>query len=68
MKDPKVIELVKQFNKDVKALNKTWAQLQTYDVYIKLDIKGANSYKDPKCIEINTITQSVQYKDETNVG
>ena len=66
MKDPKVTELVKQFNKDVVALNKTWAALQKYDVYARVDIKGANSYTDPKFIEVTQITQSVQYiKDDS---
>ena len=64
MKDPKVIELVKQFKKDIEALNKTWAALQKYDVYARVDIKGANSYTDPKFVEVNQITQSVQYMRE----
>jgi len=66
MKDPKVSELVKQFHKDVAALNKTWAELQKYDVYARVDIKGANNYTDPKFVEVTQITQSVQYmKDDT---
>ena len=69
MKDPKVSELVKQFNKDVMALNKTWAALQKYDVYARVDIKGTSSYTDPKYLEVTQITQHVEYiKDPKNVG
>ena len=64
MKDPKVTELVKQFNKDVVALNKTWAALQKHDVYARVDVKGASSYTDPKYLEITQITQHVQYMKE----
>ena len=64
MKDPKVTQLVKQFEKDVEALNRTWRKLQENDVYIRLDIKGQSSYTDPKFIEVNQITQHVQYKGD----
>lgn len=64
MKDPKVTELVKQFNKDVAALNKTWASLQNKDVYVRLNIKGQSSYTDPKYIEVDEITQHVKYTKE----
>ena len=61
MKDPKVTELVKQFNKDVAVLNKTWAALQKNDVYARVEVKGASSYTDPKYLEVTQITQHVQY-------
>jgi hypothetical protein len=64
MKDPKVTDLVKQFHKDVAALNKTWAALQKHDVYIRVDIKGASSYTEPKYLEVTQITQHVQYMKE----
>jgi len=64
MKDPKVVELVKQFEKDVAAVNATWAKLQTNDVYIKLDIKGQSTYTEPKYLLINEITQHVKYTKE----
>jgi hypothetical protein len=65
MKDPKVSELVKQFNKDVVALNKTWAALQKHDVYARVEVKGASSYTDPKYLEVTQVTQHVQYmKDD----
>lgn len=61
MKDPKVTKLVSEFEKTVAALNKSWAALQKNDVYVRLDIKGQMTYDDPKYIEVNQITQSVQY-------
>ena len=64
MKDPKVTELAKQFEKDVAALNATWAKLQANDVYVRLEIKGANTYTEPKYILVNDITQSVKYMKE----
>ena len=66
MKDPKVIDLVKQFEKEVKALNATWSKLQANDVYIKLDVKGTNSYTEPKYLLVGEITQSVRYIKDTN--
>lgn len=64
MKDPAVDKLVKQFNKEVEALNKTWAALQKNDVYVRVDIKGQNSYTDPKYLEVTQVTQHVQYMKE----
>ena len=64
MRDPKVIELVKQFEKDVAALNKTWNKLQSNDVYIKLDVKGTSTYTEPKYLLIGEITQHVKYTKE----
>lgn len=64
MKDPKVTQLVKQFEKDVAALNKTWAALQKNDVYVRVDVKGQSSYTDPKYLEVTQITQHVQYMKE----
>lgn len=61
MKDPKVTELVKQFNRDIAALNKTWTALQKHDVYARVEVKGASSYTDPKYLEATQITQHVQY-------
>jgi hypothetical protein len=61
MKDPKVVDLVKQFNKDVAALNKTWESLQKNDVYVRVDIKGNSSYTDSKYLEVTQVTQHVQY-------
>lgn len=66
MKDPKVTDTVKQLHKDVAALNKTWAQLQKHDVYVRLDIKGQSTYTEPKYIDVSQITQHVQYmKDDS---
>ena len=64
MKDPKVTQLVKQFEKDIAVLNKTWAALQKHDVYIRVDVKGQNSYTDLKYLEVTQITQHVQYMKE----
>ena len=64
MKDPKVTELVKQFNKDIAALNKTWAALQQHDVYARVNIQGASSYTDTKYLEVTEITQHVAYMKE----
>ena len=51
MHDPKVKKLVTQFNKDIAALNKTWAALQ----------KGQMTYAEPKYVEVTKITQHVEY-------
>jgi hypothetical protein len=64
MKDPKVTDLVKQFHKDIAVLNKTWAALQKQDVYVKVDVKGASSYTEPKYLEVLQITQHVEYMKE----
>ena len=64
MKDPKVSELVKQFNKDIAALNKTWAALQKNDVYARVNVKGTATYTEPKYIEVTEITQHVAYMKE----
>jgi len=64
MKDPKVVELVKQFEKDVKALNKTWVALQRYDVYARVNVVGDYTYTEPKYIEVSEITQRVPYMKE----
>lgn len=61
MKDPKVIELVKQFNKDVKALNTTWKKLQSNDVYVRMELKGTGSYTEEKYLEVTQMTQNVEY-------
>ena len=66
MKDPKVTDLVKQFNKDIAALNKTWRALQQNDVYARVNVKGSATYAEPKYIEVTEITQHVAYmKEET---
>jgi len=64
MKDPKVTELVKQFDKDVKALNKTWDALQRNGVYVRLNVLGQSTYEAPKYIEVDQITQHVEYMKE----
>jgi hypothetical protein len=64
MKDPKVTELVKQFNKDIAALNKTWAALQKHDVYARVSVVGTSTYTEPKYIEVTEITQHVPYMKE----
>jgi len=61
MKDPKVTELVKQLEKDIVALNKTWRVLQQKDVYVKLNVRGQSTYTEPKYIEVDDITQHVNY-------
>jgi hypothetical protein len=61
MKDPKVTELVKQFEKDVAALNRTWKKLQDNDVFVRLEIRGQSTYTDLKFIEVTKITQHVEY-------
>jgi len=66
LKDSKVVELVKQFNKDIAALNKTWRALQQNDVYARVNVKGSATYAEPKYIEVTEITQHVAYmKEET---
>ena len=64
MKDPKVTELVKQFEKEIAVVNATWAKLQANDVYVRMDIKGTNSYTEPKYLLVSEITQSVKYTKE----
>ena len=64
MKDPKVTDLVKQFNKDIAALNKTWRALQQHDVYARVNVKGTATYTEPKYIEVTEITQHVAYMKE----
>lgn len=64
MKDPKVSELVKQFNKDIAALNKTWAALQKNDVYARVSVQGTGTYSASKYIEVTEITQHVAYMKE----
>ena len=64
MKDPKVTELVKQFNKEIIALNKTWTLLHNNDVYVRLEIKGGSSYSEPKLLEASEIMQRVTYLTE----
>jgi hypothetical protein len=64
LKDPKVTQLVKQFEKDIAVLNKTWAALQRNDVYARVDVKGSSSYTDLKYLEVTQITQHVQYMKE----
>jgi len=61
MKDPKVIELVKQFNKDVKALNTTWKKLQSNDVYVRMELKGTGSYTEEKYLKVYQMAQNVEY-------
>lgn len=61
MHDPKVKKLVTQFNKDIAALNKTWAALQKNDVFARLELKGQMTYAEPKYVEVTKITQHVEY-------
>lgn len=69
MKDPKIIELVKQFNEEVAALNKTWSALHAKNVWVRIEMKGVNSYTEEKYLHVDKITESVDYlKDEKNVG
>ena len=65
MKDPKVIDFVKQFEKDVKALNASWNKLQENDVYVRLEVKGTNSYTEPKYLLVGEITQHVTYTKDS---
>jgi hypothetical protein len=68
MKDPKVIELVKQFDKDLKVFNKTWAALQKHNVFVRASIKGNATYADLKYLEVEEITQQVEYlKDSKEI-
>ena len=64
MKDPKVTELVKQFNKDIATLNKSWRALQQHDVYARVNVKGTGTYSESKYIEVTEITQHVAYMKE----
>ena len=64
MKDPKVTQLVKQLEKDVVSLNKTWRALQQKDVYVRLNVRGQSTYTEPKYIELDEITQHVKYMKE----
>ena len=65
MKDPKVTELAKQFEKDVATLNATWSKLQANDVYVRIEIKGNSTYTEPKYLLVTDIVQSVKYMKET---
>ena len=64
MKDPKVTDLVKQFEKDITALNKTWRAVQQHDVYARVNVQGTSTYAEPKYIEVTEITQHVAYMKE----
>jgi hypothetical protein len=69
MKDPKVIELVKQFKVELTQLNKTWHKLQTEGMYVDVSAEGTHSYTDPKSFVIKRMTQSIEYfKEVKNVG
>ena len=61
MKDPKISKLVQQFEKEVAAVNKTWAALHNNNVFVRASIKGMSSYTESKYIDIEQITQSVEY-------
>ena len=65
MKDPKVTELVKQINKDIIALNKTWAALHKNDVYVRMEIIGDSTYATLKSLNAKEITQHVKYVTES---
>jgi len=64
MKDPKVTELVKKFQKQLKDINNLWTVLQKEGVYIDLRAEGTHTYDDPKYFSITRITQSVEYLRE----
>jgi|SaaInlStandDraft_1057018.scaffolds.fasta_scaffold116128_3 hypothetical protein len=61
MKDPKVIELVKQLNKDIISLNKTWAALHQHGVYVRMNMLGGSTYEGVKSLQASEITQHVAY-------
>jgi hypothetical protein len=61
MKDPKVTDLVKKFQKQLKDLNALWAVLQKEGMYIDLRAEGTHTYNDPKYFSITRMTQSVEY-------
>ena len=65
MKDPKVTELVKQLNKDIIALNKTWAELHKHGVYVRMEIVGDSTYATLKSLNAREITQHVKYVTES---
>lgn len=62
MKDPKVTELVKQLDKDIISLNKTWAALHKHGVYVRMETIGGSTYEAVKSLEAKEITQHVKYK------
>jgi len=64
MKDPKVTELVKKFQNQLKDINNLWTLLQKEGVYIDLRAEGTHTYDDPKYFSITRITQSVEYLRE----
>jgi|DEB0MinimDraft_10_1074344.scaffolds.fasta_scaffold00801_9 hypothetical protein len=64
MKDPKVTELVKKFQNQLKDINNLWTVLQKEGVYIDLRAEGTHTYDDPKYFSITRITQSVEYLRE----
>lgn len=61
MIDPKVTKLVKEFEKQIKDLNVTWAKLQANDVYVRAEFTGTHSYTEPKSLVVSEIRQSVNY-------
>jgi hypothetical protein len=61
MIDPKVTKLVKEFEKQIKDLNVTWAKLQANDVYVRAEFAGTHSYTEPKSLVVSEIKQSVNY-------
>ena len=61
MKDQKVIKLVKEFEKQIKDLNVTWAKLQSNDVYVRAELVGTHSYTEPKSLVVSEIKQNINY-------
>ena len=64
MKDPKVQELVKEFEQNIKALNSIWAKLQKENVYVRVDQKGDTFNGENRRFEIHEITQSISYASQ----
>jgi hypothetical protein len=64
MKDPKVVELVKQFKSEISQINKTWHKLQAEGMYVDVSAEGTSNYTDPKSFVIKRMTQSVDYFKE----
>lgn len=62
MKDPKVVELVKQFKNEISQINKTWAKLQSEGMYI--DVRTEGNVGESKLFKIQRMTQSVEYLKE----
>lgn len=68
MIDKKVSDLVVEFTKAANNLNAVWAKLQQHDVYVRCELKGTNTYTEPKQFVVDTIRQTVDYTPKAKAG